>query len=707
MQRNRLAAETSPYLLQHAGNPVDWHPWGSEAFATAERADKPVLLSVGYSACHWCHVMAHESFEDPSTAALMNELFVNIKVDREERPDIDKIYQLAQALMTHQGGGWPLTMFLTPQQQPFFGGTYFPRAASHGLPAFAELLPRVAEYYRTQRAQILEQAPLLTDAFARLMPAAGGAELSLDERPLGAARAALAQTFDGEFGGFGRAPKFPQVPSIERCLRHWHAGAAGPDPDLESLYMATLSLTRMAEGGIRDQLGGGFCRYSVDRQWMIPHFEKMLYDNGPLLGLYASAHLATGEPLFAAVAADTAGWALREMRLPEGGFCGSLDADSADGEGGFYLWSREEVQAELGAADFAAFSLRFGLDQGPNFEGRWHLHAHRSLAEVATRLMRPAGEISAELDAARRKLIDVRARRARPGRDDKVLTAWNGLMIKGLATAARALARPDLGAAAGAAVDFLRAHLWRDGRLLASVKDGRAVLPGYLDDHAFLADGLLELLQTRWRDSDFAFLVELIEVMLAKFQDDSGGGFYFTASDHERLIHRGKDFADDSLPSGNAIAVSVLCRLGYLLAEMRYLEAAERGLQAGWHSMLQAPLGHLTLIDALQGFLHSTQIVIVRGSDPALSHWHAALARLYAPQRMIFAIPDDAAELPAALAAKRPMGRTVAYVCTGMTCSPPLEDLGALIRSLRASPDQQQHHAGHQADVRDVEDSGP
>ena len=390
MLRNHLAEETSPYLLQHADNPVDWYPWGETALARAQQENKPILLSIGYSACHWCHVMAHESFEDPATAALMNELFVNIKVDREERPDLDKIYQVAQQLLTHGSGGWPLTMFLTPQeQQPFFGGTYFPKEPRYGMPAFGELLRRVAEYYQTQGAAIVAQGAQLQAAFAALVPEAARGVV-LDESPLARARAALDQTFDSDFGGFSRAPKFPHAQSIERCMRQWYATSAGTGPDLKALYMGTLTLTRMAEGGLYDQLGGGFARYSVDGSWMIPHFEKMLYDNAQLLCEYSRAHLATGEALFARIANETANWVLRDMHAPQGGFYSSLDADSQGHEGKFYVWSLSEVQALLTPEEYAAFSLRFGLDQPANFEGEWHLHTSGSIDAIAGSLKESA-----------------------------------------------------------------------------------------------------------------------------------------------------------------------------------------------------------------------------------------------------------------------------------------------------------------------------
>jgi uncharacterized protein YyaL (SSP411 family) len=491
MQRNRLAAETSPYLKQHADNPVDWYPWGEEAIALAQRENKPILLSVGYSACHWCHVMAHESFEDPATAQLMNSAFVNIKVDREERPDLDKIYQAAQQLITGQSGGWPLTMFLSPEdQRPFFGGTYFPREPRYGMPAFKELLQRVAEYYRSHAAEIRRQGDQLAATFREMLPAKAERGIELDVSPIELARAALRQSFDAAFGGFGEAPKFPHPESIERCLKD------------EAVDMARLTLTRMAEGGIYDQLGGGFARYSVDASWTIPHFEKMLYDNGQLLVTYAVAAQATGDKLFARIAGETADWLLRDMRSPAGGFYSSLDADSEGQEGKFYVWTPGEAEALLTAPEYRAFAHRFGLDADPNFEGAWHLCVRAPLEDEAAACL---------VESARKKLLAARNLRIWPQRDEKILTSWNALAVKGLAIAARVLHRPDLADAATAAVDFIHRALWRDGRLLATYKDGHAHLAAYLDDYAFLADALLELLQTRWRGRDLEFARALID----------------------------------------------------------------------------------------------------------------------------------------------------------------------------------------------------
>jgi len=683
IRRNRLASESSPYLLQHAGNPVDWHPWDNEALALARRTDKPILLSIGYSACHWCHVMAHESFEDEATAELMNRLFVNIKVDREERPDLDKIYQLAHQLLTQRPGGWPLTMFINPaDQRPFFGGTYFPKDARYGMPAFGDLLQRVAEYYAAHRDEVQRQGQQLQDIFMRLDPQGRDAAV-LHAAPIAAGRQRIAGQFDREHGGIGSAPKFPHPATLERLLRHWRAGASGDDADVGALFMVSLTLMRMAEGGIYDQLGGGFCRYAVDRGWQIPHFEKMLYDNGPLLALYAQAALATGEPLFERIAHETADWLLTDMRSPEGGFYAARDADSEGEEGRYYVWTPEEVRAVLEPHHYDVFVRHFGLDTEPNFEQDWHLTVHESLDDIAHELPASVDDVRSLIDEARRRLLAVRQARVAPARDEKQLAAWNGLAIRGLAIAGRTLQRTDLVEAASGAADFVRTHLVQDGRLLASYKDGRARFPAYLDDHAFMLDALLELLQCDWRDVHLRFAVSLADLLLEHFLDAGAGGFWFTADDHETLMHRPKPLADEAVPSGAGIAAFALQRLGFLLGEVRYLDAAERTLGNAWQAIEQYPHAHVSLLTALEEYVDHPEIIIIRGADDEAMRWRDAASRLYAPHRLVFAIPADEASLPGALAdrAARP-GRTIAYRCTGSQCSLPFETFDELAASL-------------------------
>ena len=679
---NRLVFETSPYLRQHAHNPVDWYPWGTEAFDRARREQKPIHLSVGYSACRWCHVLERESFEDEATARILNDNFVNIKVDREERPDIDRIYQIAQQMLTQRGGGWPLTMFLTPDdQRPFFGGTYFPKEARFGLPAFSDILLRVAQYYRGHAPELARQNDALMAAFAQVNPPPAGADSELTDAPLAGCRAQMARTFDPRNGGFGGAPKFPHPQAVEWLLRYWRASAGAPEPDLQALYMATLTLRRMGEGGINDQLGGGFCRYSVDEHWMIPHFEKMLYDNGALLAAYAEAALATGDAFYARVAEGTAGWLLRAMQSPAGGYYSSLDADSEGHEGKFYVWQPEEVRAALTAEEFAAFAPRFALDQPANFEGRWHLYVAAATEDVARQLNRTTVEVDTLLAAARAKLLALRAQRVPPARDDKVLTSWNALLIRGLAVAARALARDDLAVCAGRALDFIRATLWREGRLLAAYMDGRAHLNAYLDDYVYLADAILELQQVRFRSDELALAQQLMEVVLQHFAD-SAGGFYFTSDDHEALMFRTKAFADDATPAGNGVAARVLLRLGHLLAEPRYLVAAERTLRAGWPALEKYPQAHVSLLGALEELLSPGEIVVLRGEARTIEGWRRDLARVYAPRRLVLAIPTDAAGLPPALADKTPRASPVGYICRGSSCSAPLDSLDALSEQL-------------------------
>ncbi|HEX8757499.1 MAG TPA: thioredoxin domain-containing protein [Steroidobacteraceae bacterium] len=682
---NRLIGETSPYLRQHAHNPVDWYPWGEEAFARALEERKPIHLSVGYTACHWCHVLAAESFEDEATAQVLNALYVNIKVDREERPDVDRIYQIAQQMLTQRSGGWPLTMFLTPDdRRPFFGGTYFPKEARFGLPAFKDLLVRAAQYYRDHEGELRQQNEALMSAFSQLEPPAAQAGVEVSDAPLRLCRQTLERTFDPRYGGFGGAPKFPHPKSLELLLREWRAGADSDTPDLHALYMAGLTLRRMADGGINDQLAGGFCRYSVDDYWMIPHFEKMLYDNGSLLAVYADTYVATGDMFYGRVAAETADWVRHEMQAPQGGYYSSLDADSEGHEGKFYVWDRDEVRSALTAAEYEVFAPRYGLDREPNFEGRWHLHVYRSVDEIASSLQRPAEGVETALSSARGKLLRIREHRVRPARDDKILSSWNGLMIRGMAVAARGLGRDDLVESAGRALDFVRRTLWRDGRLLATYNDGRAHLNAYLDDYAFLADAVLELQQVRFHADELRFTRDLLDVILAHYADGRGGGFFFTSDDHEPLIHRPKSFADDATPAGNGVAAFVLQRMGYLLGETRYLEAAEGVVRAGWAVMERYPQGHASLLIALEELLHPPEIIVLRGEREMIETWRRELARLYSPRRMVLAIPADATDLPSALAEKMPRGAAVAYVCRGNVCGEPIASFPELTEALRA-----------------------
>jgi len=662
---NRLASQTSPYLQQHAANPVDWYPWGPEALERARREDKPILLSVGYSACHWCHVMAHESFEDPAVAAVMNRLFVNVKVDREERPDLDQIYQSAHQMLAQRPGGWPLTMFLSPDGTPFFGGTYFPRAARFGLPGFPELCERIAALWRDKQPDIARQNSEVQKALAHTLPRRPSRRPELSPDLVRAVLDNLRASFDSRFGGFGAAPKFPHPTDLELCLRKGETD------------IAHTTLKRMCEGGIYDQLGGGFSRYSVDAQWMIPHFEKMLYDNGPLLSLLADAWLVTGERLYARCAEETAGWIMREMQSPEGGYYSSLDADSEHEEGKFYVWSRDEVQAALTGEEYAVLSPHFGLDQPPNFENRhWHLHVARPVE--------PGKE--GILERAKQKLFAARAKRVRPGRDEKVLVSWNALAIRGMAHAGRVLGREPWIASARRALEFIRSRMWRDGRLLATSKDGHAHLAAYLDDYAYLMAALIELLQSEFSLQDLEFAEQLAEVLLAQFEDAEGGGFFFTARDHEALIHRPKPGYDNATPSGNAVAAWGLGRLAGLTGEQRYAAAAERTLELFYPMMRDSPAGYGAMTIALDEHLQPPGVLVLRGKPEPLAGWQAELAREFLPDTTVLAIADSMSGLPPALDKPARPEPVNGWLCRGVNCLLPISDLVDLRKTLREKP---------------------
>ena len=677
---NRLAQETSPYLQQHADNPVDWHAWNPQALALARSQNKPILLSIGYSACHWCHVMAHESFEDAETAALMNELFVNIKVDREERPDLDQIYQSAHYMLTQRSGGWPLTMFLTAEDQaPFFGGTYFPKTARFNLPGFQELLPRIASFYAARREEIDVQNASLIDALKRSENLTAPSEVKFSAAIFDVAFESSQQSFDAVHGGFGSAPKFPHPTEIEFCFERYAASG-----DKNALNIAMTTLKKMADGGIYDHLGGGFARYSVDQYWMIPHFEKMLYDNGPLLRLYADVWVIHKDEQFKQVAEETAAWVMREMQSPAGGYYSTIDADSEHEEGKFYVWLPEEARQCLLPDEYAVIAARYGLDGPANFEdSHWHLRIVKTLAEVAQQLGIAEDVTRKHLASARQKLLVERETRIHPGRDEKILVSWNGLMIKGMARAGIVFERKDWIASAQQAVDFIRRVMWKDGRLLATYKDGRAHLNAYLDDYAFMLDGLIELMQAEFRSEDLAFAQELATVLLEQYEDKVNGGFFFTSHDHEKLIHRGKPAHDNATPSGNAVAARALQRLACLTGDMGYSAATERVLKLFYPQAEQRQGGFSSLMGVLAEYLAPPETVILRGSAEELLPWKQALARLYAPHRVVLAIPAGTQNLTEIL--DKPVHDAVnAWVCHGVTCLSPIKDLQELLETCQS-----------------------
>ncbi|KTD16251.1 thioredoxin domain-containing protein [Legionella jordanis] len=654
---NRLIHEHSPYLLQHAYNPVEWYPWGDEALEKAKLENKPILLSIGYAACHWCHVMAHESFENEETAALMNQLFINIKVDKEERPDLDKIYQTAHYYLSQQSGGWPLTIFLTSDLTPFFSGTYFPPEDRYQLPGFRKVLNVIAMLYKNQPHDLKKQGLELKRI---LQQEAKSSSDSLNETPLKLALNTLAQNFDSKHGGFGSAPKFPQASKLEFLLSYQSP-------------LALSSLKKMAKGGLYDQLGAGFYRYSVDNQWMIPHFEKMLYDNGQLLTLYSLAAPEYPTNFFKTIIRDTADWAIREMQSEDGGFYSSLDADSEGEEGKFYRWDRKEIQSLLTPEEYAVASLMFGLTKTPNFEGFWHLYLNQSSQSIAKALSISIQSTHNLLRSARTKLFQARSTRIPPFRDDKILTSWNALMIKGMLLAARELKEDKYLDAAHKALSFIQSNLWNGQQLKACFKDGEAYLSAYLDDYAFLLDSLLASLQVSWNSEHLLFAIEIAEAALSQFADKNAGGFFFTAENHEELLFRPKPMMDDAIPSGNGILSRAILLLGYLLGENRYIEAAEKTLKTAWPSLCRYPAEHGSLLLALKEYLNPPKLIIIRGEESKIKLWQeVALTR---PEHHCFAIAAHSLNLPQALATKYSQGDCCAYICQAENCLDVVTDL--------------------------------
>jgi uncharacterized protein len=678
---NRLAQETSPYLLQHKDNPVDWYPWGEEALERARSEDKPILLSVGYSACHWCHVMERESFEDESTAEIMNRYFVNIKVDREERPDIDSIYMSAVQAMT-QHGGWPMTVFMTPDGAPFYGGTYFPPVPKGGMPSFKQVLLSLADAYENRRDEVLKSAGDIRE-YLRTATDASVPQVGISKEILDSAASSLVGQVDNRFGGFGGAPKFPQPMNLEVLLRHYKRTG-----DRAALSGFELTLREMANGGIYDQLGGGFHRYSVDAYWLVPHFEKMLYDNALLARLYLEACQATGDAFYRRVAEETLDYVVRDMTSSEGGFYSAEDADSEGEEGKFYVWTPAEIEAILGP-DEARVATRFwDVTERGNFEGTNILYVPRPLEAVAAEFDISTEELWQRMVRIREKLFAEREKRVRPGRDEKVLAAWNGLMLRAFAFAARVLESEDYRRVAEKNASFLLEKLKVDGRLRRSYKDGQARFNGYLEDYACVADGLLTLYEATFEMRWLKEAAALTDTILELFWDAEKGTFYDTAADHEELVTRPRDVYDNAAPSGNSVAVDVLLKLSVLLERDDYRRHAETAFENLSGVVVRIPGGFGRLLSALDFYLSTPYEVAIVG-DPEAKDTRALINAVYSaylPNKVVAgrSESDEEAARLVPLLADRPTrnGKATAYVCVNYACQHPSTDAEELREQL-------------------------
>ena len=681
---NRLINETSPYLLQHANNPVDWYPWGEEALARARDEDKPILLSIGYSACHWCHVMERESFENDAIAEIMNNHFVNIKVDREERPDLDAVYMEAVQMLTGSGG-WPMTVFLTPDGKPFYGGTYFPPVDRHNMPGFPRLLETVANAYQNSNSEIQRVTGQLTEQMGRTgnMPRGTGA---LDESILHHAYNQLATNFDYQNGGVGSAPKFPQAMTLEILLRYYAHGHND-----RALSMLELTLEKMARGGIYDQVGGGFHRYSTDSFWLVPHFEKMLYDNALLARLYLHAWLATGRSLYRRITEETLDYVLREMTGDHGGFFSATDADSEGEEGKFFVWSPEEIEAVIGAEEGGLFSAFFGVTSRGNFEDKNILNISVRAADFAERQGVPLERLIEVIDRGKEALRQAREERDHPLLDDKALASWNGLMLRAFAEAGAALERQDYLDAAARNAEFLLNELRPEGRLHRSYREGQAKLPGFLEDYSFVADGLLALYEAtferRWLDA----AVELTDEMISLFWDEGAGAFYDTGRHHEELVIRPRDVYDNAQPCGGSVASDLLLRLSVVTGNEDYSSKAVAPLRTLAELMGRAPAGTGRWLAAMDFYLSTPKEVAVIGpaADPATQALLRVVNGRYLANRVVVGAVGQgtasASGLPLLEGRGMVGGKPTAYVCENYACQLPVTDAGALAAQLAAS----------------------
>ena len=682
---NRLINETSPYLLQHANNPVDWYPWGEEALERARSEDKPILLSIGYSACHWCHVMERESFENETIAGLMNDNFVSIKVDREERPDLDQVYMQAVQMLTGSGG-WPMTVFLTPEGKPFYGGTYFPPEDRQGMPGFPRLLTSIAEAYSTNRGEIDRVTKQLTTQMSQSNQVSQGTSI-LTVDILHKAYSSLATNFDYQNGGFGNAPKFPQPMTPEFLLRYYHHGY-----NPRALELVELTLEKMAYGGIYDQIGGGFHRYSTDAYWLVPHFEKMLYDNALLARLYLHTYLITGRALYRRVVEETLDYVLREMTDSFGGFYSAQDADSEGVEGKFFVWSPDEINSVMGDADGEVFAGYYGVTGAGNFEGKNILNIRQDPEEFAETKGLTADQLGNIINRGSKALLEVREQRIHPMRDDKVLASWNGLMLRSFAEAAAALRRPDYLAVAIKNAEFLARSMKSDGRLLRTYRDGQAKLLGYLEDYSFVIDGLLALYEAtfdlRWLDE----AVTLADSMIELFWDEGIGGFYDTGSDHETLVVRPRDVFDNAQPCGGSVASDVLLRLAVFTGNNDYSAKATVPLRSLHQAMSQSPGGTGHWLSALDFYVSPPKEIAVIGprDDPTTQALLDTVFHRFLPNKVVMGVEtplipaDDNSEADIPLLAGRGMvgGLPTAYVCQNYACQLPVTDPAGLAEQL-------------------------
>ncbi len=673
---NHLINETSPYLRQHAHNPVDWYPWGEEALCKARDLDRPIFLSIGYSACHWCHVMEHESFEDPEIGEILRENFISIKVDREERPDLDQIYMMAVQILTRHGG-WPMSVFLTPDLKPFYGGTYFPPEDRHGMPSFRRVLESVAHAWRERRTDVLDGAENLTENVRAAMHLDVGTG-TLSEDLLAQALRQLAQRFDRRYGGFGAAPKFPHPMDLRLLLRIAQRFESNKDT---AMAMVTSTLDHMAMGGMYDQLGGGFHRYSTDAEWLVPHFEKMLYDNALLAVTYLEAYQSTGQAFYREVAEETLGYVLREMTSPEGPFYSTQDADSERVEGKFFVWTLKEVEQIVGTDEAKLFADVYAVTAEGNWEGHNILHRSRTYEQEAKLQRIGEGELRQRLETDKRILFEARSKRVWPGRDEKVLTAWNALMIAAFARAAAVLERPEYEQAAVKAADFLLTRMrTHEGRLLRTTGAGaQPKLNGYLEDYAYLIDALVSLYEATFEPRWVVASEELANVMVEQFWDDAEGGFFFTGKDHETLIARTKDPHDNATPSGNAMAATGLLRLYRLTGKNAWLDKATKTLELYSTLLASAPLAAGQMLIALDFYLGPVSEIAVIGERAAVQPALALLRQKFRPHMVIaWTAPQARADRVALLKDKTAQGDVTSYICQDFACKAPVIGIEAL-----------------------------